>query len=246
MPPWFQKVFFLVNSRFFFHVHLNGPQTTNNVTFFFCPQIFVMSNDDVSGTGGVELIVYLEPNGDLALTKSVNSFLQRHYSTASRYECHCSMTGFFHSDNAAQTADLLGDCIREGDMGVVHVKHGLIAKETPHLLLPVQAPRPYYAAIELFAHKMASQQNVKVRPKRIDHISLAYHDEPNGRSEWADAVRDGLLITLQREAMTTINLSGPTGWDIVLLERTSKGTYQGEMHRFRRIRRWNNVDHHTQ
>jgi hypothetical protein len=203
-----------------------------------------MSNG-VSGTG-VELIVYLEPNADSALTKSVHSFLQRHYTTASRYECHCSMTGFFRSDHAAQAADLLGDCLPRDDMGAIHVKHGLIAKETPHLLLPVQAPRPYYATIELFAHKMASQQNVQVRPKRIDHISLAYHDEPDGQDEWTNAVRDGFLKTLQDEAMTTIKLSGHTGWDIVLLERTSKGIHPGEMHRFRTIRRWNNVDHrHT-
>ncbi|KAI9280901.1 hypothetical protein BC943DRAFT_330535, partial [Umbelopsis sp. AD052] len=200
-----------------------------------------MSNRGVSGTS-VELIVYLEPNADSTLMKSVNAFLQRHCTTASRYECHCSLTGFFFSDDAAQVADVLGDCV-PGDLGAVHVKHGLIAKETPHLLLPVQAPRPYYAAIELFAHKMATQQNVQVRPKRIDHISLAYHDEPHGQQEWDNAVRGGYLHTLQHEALTTIQVSDQIGWDIVLLERTSKGTGQGEMHRFRTIRRWNNVDH---
>ncbi|KAH8554524.1 hypothetical protein BGW37DRAFT_546541 [Umbelopsis sp. PMI_123] len=199
-----------------------------------------MSNG-VSGTD-LEHIVYLEPNANSPLAKSANSFLQRHQTTASRYECHCSMTGFFRCDSVERAADLLGDCI-QGDLGHVQVKHGLIAKETPHLLLPVQAPRPYHAVIELFVHKMASQQDVKVRPKRIDHISLAYHDEPNGQLEWTRAVNNGLLIRMQEEAATTIELSGATSWNIVLLERTSKGSGQGEKHGFRKIRQWNNVDH---
>jgi hypothetical protein len=199
--------------------------------------------DKASGTDS-ELIIYLEPNENCALLKSVNAFLkndQYMLTTAGRYSCHCSMTGFFHCPNAVDVQSILGDCIKKG-MGEVKLLPVLIAKETPHLLLPVEAPRPYRAAIELFAHKMRSQFGVKVRPKRIDHISLAYYDETDGYQGWLEAVHNGLLNDMKESAMTSIPISGQTNWDVVLLRRIHKGVNQGEMHQFEELARWKNAD----
>jgi hypothetical protein len=74
---------------------------------------------------------------------------------------------------------------------------------------------------------MWTQFHIKVRPKRIDHICLAYYDELYGQAAWSEAVRSGLLINMKESAMTTIELSAQTNWDIVLLQRTSKGIDQG-------------------
>lgn len=74
-----------------------------------------MSNPvQVPGTDS-ERIVYLEPNADFKMAQTVNLFLresgdQFRYTTASRYDCHCSMTGFFKCRNAQQAAQLLSDC----------------------------------------------------------------------------------------------------------------------------------------
>lgn len=209
--------------------------------FFF---LGIMSTpDEVSGTDS-ELIVYLEPSDECALLKSMNAFLkndQYMFTTAGRYSCHCSMTGFFHCPNAVDTQSTLGDCIKKG-MGQVKLLPALIAKETPHLLLPVEAPRHYRAAIEMFAHKMWSQFGIKVRPKRIDHISLAYFDETHGQQGWLEAVHNGLLTDMKESAMKSIPISGQTNWDVVLLRRTHKAVNQGEKHQFVELARWNNVD----
>lgn len=89
---------------------------------------------------------------------------------------------------------------------------------------------------------MCTQFHIKVRPKRIDHISLAYYDEPYGQAAWSEAVRNGLLIDMKESAMTTIELSAQTNRDMVLLQQTSKDIGQGGKHEFRQIQRWNNVD----
>lgn len=204
------------------------------------------SASQVSGTDA-ELIVYLEPHADSKLAQGVDSFLKDAghrflHNTASRYDCHCSMTGFFHYPDATDVADVLNSCLPQTGLGRVEVKQALIAKETPHLLLPVQAPRAYHKVVELFAHKMWTQFHTQVRPKRIDHISLAYYDEPQGREDWNKVVESGLLIDMKELAMTTIEISQQTNWDIVLLRRTCKGAGQGQKHKFKLIRRWNNVD----
>ncbi|KAI8097290.1 uncharacterized protein BX664DRAFT_326041 [Halteromyces radiatus] len=134
--------------------------------------------------------------------------------------------------------------------------HALSSK---HLLLPVEIPKEHHERLMKCAQIINNHYynngkgNMMIRSKRIDHISLAYWDEPNATEfetnqwlQWSNGSQVGIMIQdiinrlkdLLDDDTDKYIATNLTAWDIVLYERTFKGTHIGERHRFKEIARW--------
>lgn len=198
----------------------------------------------------VELIVYLEPN--LEFKTSVENFLKsvKETNTAVKYGCHISMTGFFHvNEEETITVKELLDVVLDqfnntvDQIPIVNLNALVIKKENipVHLLLPVTGTDDYKRFMSVFAEK--SKETVTLRLKRIDHISLAYWDEPNAtpteQSQWKEYVEQGLFDKLKEQADIYFQkVKPPTHWDIALYKRVVKGELVGQEHIFQELGRW--------
>ncbi|CAO3595259.1 unnamed protein product [Absidia cylindrospora] len=149
---------------------------------------------------------------------------------------------------------------------------------TKHLLLPITVPSDFQLLLTQCAdhinkhyssgddesqqqqkQQQQQQQQQKVRrlrPKRMDHISLAYWDEPkatiketNDWLRWSngpglESMKQDIiqhLHELQSISSSSLTVTAAP-WDMVLYERTHKGNGVGEKHVFQEWRRWHLMD----
>ncbi|KAI9028994.1 hypothetical protein CLU79DRAFT_832370 [Phycomyces nitens] len=205
----------------------------------------------------IELIVYLEPTHSSSLWKTVNEFIhsttnQFYTTTASRYSCHATMTGFFkvesqdpiaaikHISNILENVQSYfkkGFARAETRATVVKSTGHHLDQVKGHLLLPVTASSHYHQGIKAFAEQ-CKEYGIHVRTKPINHISLAYWDEPgvpeHKNEEWQRLITKEHLLERMESVVNGMlkEVSNPADWDIVLYERVVKGNAIGEMHQF--------------
>lgn len=200
----------------------------------------------------MELIIYLEPSKEVK--QSVELFLtemeQKYGSTtANKYSCHTSMTGFFRIEE-----DQVNEIIEFLNKDTIHFRsrkdatpqinfNSIIAYDkstnTPkHLLLPIKAPQIYHDMMDKLSKVVPF-----IRVKRIDHISLAYWDEPQAttdqREDWEERNKSQIFDNMKRDADIYFkDTKNPLQWDIVLYERVYKGVLIGQHHEFKELGRW--------
>ncbi|KAK4514027.1 SWI/SNF chromatin-remodeling complex subunit [Mucor velutinosus] len=205
----------------------------------------------------IELIVYLEPSAEFK--HQVEHFLdscKTKYgpTTANKYGCHITMTGFFNVDTeddemrVKQLLDAsLKDLHKASPPSPQVERKSLLARnkttqEPIHLLLPISVSEDFHVAMENLSRKCASIATLRL--KKINHISLAYWDEPEATQEqqehWRLAVAEqGLFENIQHDAdMYFGGVKDPLYWDVVLYQRAQKGSLVGESHVFRELGRW--------
>ncbi|KAI8984406.1 hypothetical protein BDF20DRAFT_387550 [Mycotypha africana] len=201
-----------------------------------------------------ELIIYLEPSYEVR--QYIESFLEECKerfgpTTANKYGCHITMVGFFDVDNEAQQEDLKNKLdsllkkFKTTSLPIIEIKPFLVTdketRESVHLLLPVTSPEPYHQLMRELA-----KYYPMLRLKRINHISLAYWDEPEAtrleQEHWKKS-RKEIFQQIQEYATQYFKQLDSTNmnWDVVLYKRKVKGDHVGEKHVFEEIQRW-----HTQ
>lgn len=193
----------------------------------------------------IDLIVYLEPPSEIK--QQVDHFLDTTadnigFTTANKYRCHVSMTGFFQTDHdQMDTVKEILDKVLQHDFKVnpkldwnpLIVKDKLTS-DPYHVLLPVSVSDEYRQCMQAFAKEARSKLDITVRPKRIDHISLAYWDEHEKKD-----CRE-LFEKIKEAADAYFNQVGCNGpWSIVLYQRSFRGDGLREPHIFKEISRWN-------
>ncbi|KAI7883503.1 hypothetical protein K492DRAFT_205323 [Lichtheimia hyalospora FSU 10163] len=223
----------------------------------------------------MELILYLEPAPTSAFRHHVDSFIQSTrvppaVSTACKYHCHISMTGFFRIpkealsvvmttlDHLLQADSTMNTLLTKHEPPHIHGDPVLVKKSITlcdpisgqeqtinqmpvHLLLSITVPSIYHHIV----NELASCVN-GIRPKAINHISLAYWDEPDESSDlqsiWNRRVlEDGVMDDMYRfacEEFSNMDFESAIEWDVVLYERTSKSTRAGVPHVFEEKKRW--------
>lgn len=196
---------------------------------------------------GSEFIIYLEPS--LAFKQCVEHYLvemEQKYgtTTANKYGCHISMTGFFNieQDRINEIKNYFNNNFRsEAIIPEIDLNSIIVYDKTTHtpqhLLLPIKTPQVYHD-IMVRLSKM-----VTLRLKRIDHISLAYWDEPQATIEeinnWNERKRNLIFENMKEEADIYFkNMQSPLKWDIVLYERVYKGILVTQRHQFKELGRW--------
>lgn len=206
-------------------------------------------------TTSIELIVYLEPSAEFK--QQVEHFLdtcREKYgpTTANKYGCHITMTGFFNVNNVQeqhQMKQLIEESLQ--NMGKVSFprveRKSFLVKDKltllpVHLLLPILVPEQFPAAMMNLSRKCIAITTLRL--KKINHISLAYWDEPEATQEqqerWHTATSEqDLFEKIQRDADVYFgNVNDPNYWDIVLYQREQKGKLVGESHIFQELGRW--------
>lgn len=198
----------------------------------------------------MELIVYLEP--PTQVKQIVNGFLDTvasdiAFTTANKYECHVSMTGFFQIEQEHQIQKLKNMlevilqreiCSSpELDMCPLLVRDK-ITDLPAHLLLPVTVSDDYRQRIFKLAEEAGEKLHINIRPKRINHISLAYWDEKEEKDctklfEMIKSAADSYFLQYH-----DISSCSSEPWHIVLYQRTFKNEVVGGQHRFKEISRW--------
>ncbi|KAI8983589.1 hypothetical protein BDB01DRAFT_130620 [Pilobolus umbonatus] len=196
----------------------------------------------------VELIIYLEPSNPLK--GIINEFIEDTsknlvVNTAIKYNAHITMTGFFTvstADEAGRVKDQLNSIIEQyktklNTRPLVQYSPSLVedsVNEPTHLLLPVTVSDEYVAIMQVLA-----SHGLPLRIKKINHISLAYWDEPlassDEHSQWLKhrhLLKKATQINFKQAILETKT------WDIVLYERICKGVYVNEPHQFRELARW--------
>ncbi|KAG2235404.1 hypothetical protein INT48_005754 [Thamnidium elegans] len=197
--------------------------------------------------GGANYDRQTKPN--LEFKESVQEFLNsiKETTTAIKYGCHISMTGFFYleQDQDQELKFLLDNILRNFKISVkvpplVNL-NPLLVKKQDHLLLQVTNTDDYKNAISSLAEKC--KEIVTLRLKRMDHISLAYWDEPNAtpkqQMQWKVSMDQGIFDKIKQEADIYFQqVDSPVHWDVVLYERVSKGLLVGQAHIFKELDRW--------
>ncbi|KAI8877344.1 hypothetical protein K501DRAFT_198409 [Backusella circina FSU 941] len=187
----------------------------------------------------VELILYLEPTKTSLLWNYVQQTTSNYNTTASKYACHVTMTGFFSTSNPEAIRHAFHDAIKAfpsldtptiAKPILVHATEPLKA----HLLLPVTVSDDYHRLLSAFASAGP------IRLKKINHISLAYWDEPratlNDTATWHHFLQTCPLQSITQDFETISEEQ--TNWDIVLYQRTLKGEGVGEKHQFKELERY--------
>lgn len=207
-----------------------------------------------------ELIVYLEPNRACALRQCLDHFLlelaPRFYlSTAIKYPPHVSVTGFFKVNNQLELNSILaayeGVLSSASDHPTASLTPLLAPTNPPptelsskHLLLPVTVPACLYDLLTHCAHDINKTMSVHIRPKRMDHISLAYWDEPQASpletDAWLAWCNGPEMETMKQDLMRQLGSidNSDTSWSIVIYERIHQGAAVGEKHQFQELSRW--------
>lgn len=200
-------------------------------------------------------------------------------STAIKYPPHTSVTGFFFINDRSLITPIINkyddyfktsNHILKDDPMAPKIGPAPLLISTPanvssfyqqkkHLLLPVNISSSFYAILTecatdinntiLFDNNNNNQKNALIRPKRIDHISLAYWDEPTATEEdtkkwlaWAndtshiEAFQQDIAKQLKKINDNTYN--NTQKWDIVLYERIYKSDIIGKPHLFNELARW--------
>jgi hypothetical protein len=118
------------------------------------------------------------------------------------------------------------------------------ALSSKHLLLPVTVPACLHDRLTQCAEDINKTMSVHIRPKRMDHISLAYWDEPQATpletDAWLAWCNGPEMETMKQEMMHQLgSIDGSDiSWDIVLYERIHQGAAVGEKHQFQELSRW--------
>lgn len=206
-------------------------------------------------TTSLELIIYLEPSAEFK--QQVEHFLdtcrEKHGpTTANKYGCHITMTGFFNVNNVQeqhQMKQLVEKLLQ--NMGKVSLplveRKSLLVKDKftllpIHLLLPVSVPEQFSTFMMNLSRECETITTLRL--KKINHISLAYWDEPEATQEqqerWHMATTEqDLFEKIQYDADVYFgNVNDPNYWDIVLYQRKQKGKLVGEPHIFQELGRW--------
>lgn len=206
-------------------------------------------------TTSIELIVYLEPSAEFK--HQVEHFLDNCRAkygptTANKYGCHITMTGFFNvktEDDQIRMRQLLDESLQQRrDTSPPQIdKNSLLVKDKTtqapvHLLLPISVSKDLHLAMENLSRKCGAIATLRL--KKINHISLAYWDEPEATQEqqelWHIAVtKEEIFEKIQHDADTYFcHANDPLYWDVVLYQRVHKGNLVGESHVFRELSRW--------
>lgn len=207
-------------------------------------------------SNNVELIIYLEPCSQFG--QAVGDFLREaevHFgpTTANKYGCHITITGFFNvkdSNEQNEIQHLLDEQLQNFKSATPQINmQSLLVRDDnglpKHLLLPVTAPQEYHTAMSNLAEKC--KDIVQLRIKKINHISLAYWNEPEAdnaqETKWKEEVRNGAFDKIQQAANVYFqDLPDPCPWDVVLYKRVSKGNLVGQRHVFEELGRWHTSD----
>ncbi|KNC98426.1 uncharacterized protein SPPG_06130 [Spizellomyces punctatus DAOM BR117] len=205
-----------------------------------------------------QLIVHLEPIPSSPLYALLQQFhtvsSQKYGSTdAHAYHPHVSLTGFWqmslpsthHQHADPYCANLVQSCLNDRLPPLV-LHPPLIPDTKLCLILPISPPKEYIALSKSITQNFESCDRFvnRMRPKAVNHISLAYfaptqdvsEEEQrrivHGMKEVADQVFgkwfDGRPSVLVPE------------WDVVYYEltREAKEPLKGEQHEFKEIGRW--------
>jgi hypothetical protein len=118
------------------------------------------------------------------------------------------------------------------------------ALSSKHLLLPVTVPACLHDRLTQCANDINKAMSVHIRSKRMDHISLAYWDEPQATpletDAWLAWCNGPEMETMKQEMMYQLESidDSDTSWAIVLYERIHQGAAVGEKHQFQELSRW--------
>jgi hypothetical protein len=186
-----------------------------------------------------EYILYLQPKRSSSLYKSVTAFYSLSLeklgpNEAHLYHPHVSITGFWQTDTPVDSEFLKAlETILPLDVQ--------IAVQPPFqektLILPIQSG-PKLKALPHLLQSLPHPESASIRPKRVDHLSLAYgqgYDPQNPA-----------YLSLAHTVFEDLEGLNCTEWEIIFLERefkslnSNQGNGNGliEPHRFKEIQKW--------
>ncbi|CAG8595717.1 3008_t:CDS:1 [Acaulospora morrowiae] len=213
----------------------------------------------------ISCIIYLEPSSTSRFYQSIANFYDQTLklfgpNEALKYHPHVSMTGFFNlydgpdkssHEKLDKIIKFINSFLESHKGQITHPKiEGIIRSRAVLISINVcQALHELVGQISLFDIDdetiSINNHNTKIliRPKRIDHISLAYcsHTYPEGQ----DILTEDVLAKIEAMAHKMIDFSDMEGgrgnWDLVVYEKTIHGSRLEDKHIFREIGRWNIV-----
>jgi len=187
-------------------------------------------------------IIYLEPSPTSELTKSIKTFyrlsrLKCGPNEAHMYHPHCSMTGFL-SLKPHQFPLVISTITKNLNSWLPVYEHfpspniASVSANSSRVVLKLDVPPFYHALVSNLVEVVAPF--TRLRPKSLNHISLAYlNKHVKTSSEFSKIDID----TLTELAHNTVVLDAPVAWDIVLYEQTYKSKDLFLPHKFREILR---------
>ncbi|CAG8492495.1 1492_t:CDS:1 [Funneliformis caledonium] len=194
-------------------------------------------------------ILYLEPSKTSKFYKSIQNYFDQTLklygpNEAHQYPPHCSMTGFFILKDDIQRK--LNQIIELIDHFLESHKHEIsngsiqlkdIICSPASLLISLQVCQPLHQLVQLISHLDSN-----IRPKRIDHISLAYCSnsfvECQQKLNNKDRMQSMLDMARELIEFDEVNDGNCGSWDIVFYENLKRSQKLNEQHIFRAIKRW--------
>ncbi|KAJ9080786.1 hypothetical protein DSO57_1021191 [Entomophthora muscae] len=189
-------------------------------------------------------IVYLEPAPQSKLAASILEFYRLSRikvgpNEAHLYHPHCSMTGFFTL--ASDDVDAVVGSVKRCLSGWLSPSTpfpsptlgSLVAKDSG-LQLKLQVPEYYHAMVNNLVDELAPL--ARLRPKSLDHISLAYLNKHVKTFRTFAPAEISALYEIARN----INLAENThlAWDIAFYEQLHNSQDLCHPHHFKEIARW--------
>ncbi|CAI2165983.1 14605_t:CDS:1 [Funneliformis geosporum] len=195
-------------------------------------------------------ILYLEPSKTSKFYKSIQNFFDQTLklygpNEALQYPPHCSMTGFFILQDDIQRKinqiiELIDLFLESHKNEISNSSYAAIQLKdiiciSARLLISLQVYQPLHQLVQLI-----SNLDSNIRPKRIDHISLAYCS--NSFAECRQKLNNNdimqNMLEFARELIEFDEANGGGSWDIVFYENLKLSQKLDEQHIFREIKRW--------
>ena len=194
-------------------------------------------------------ILYFEPSKKLReQVKEYFRLTSKLYgpTEAHQYIPHCSMTGFFTTnqiDLVQKTLEQILTNLDDSDFIVKvqnvnqtesphHLKKSSVSTHVESVRINIEVSEKVKMAIQLLVHTL--QSNVFIREKPMDHVSLAYLSKPHLKDQFVDYSPLPYSKYAQRH-FTEITQSSE--WDIVLFEQEESQNLN-EPHKFTEIQRF--------